>query len=228
VTERLVSSSPRPIRPACGRLCRRRKTLCHLQRGGIERAIAFADRTQRHVDGFFDEVAAIGRAALDEYETQPERLVGCTLVMDGEAPQQRKRRSLDELFATVRPLFDLPPRVGRAIEEGKADRVADRPVIEVAAPAVHLCGRHGSWFVHVRRERPRFVPAVVPERGGKVVTSSKPSREGLDVGHGYAEGVGRRDRVSCHPVPVRPGAMAFQPIERLLRLSLSRRLAPGS
>jgi hypothetical protein len=34
-----------------------------------------------------------------------------------------------------------------AVEEMKADGVADAPIVEVTAPAVHLLGRHLPGFI---------------------------------------------------------------------------------
>ncbi len=123
--ERVLSH---PTRPG---LRRSRKASRHPHCSSVERGIAFPDRTQGHVHGLLDEVAFVGGGALDEEKALRKRLVVGDLVMHGEAPQQCKRCSLDELVAPARPLRDLSPRVRRAVEQGKAHRIADSPVVEV-------------------------------------------------------------------------------------------------
>ena len=48
---------------------------------------------------------------LDEEQAPDERLVVGVLFVDGELPQQREGRALDELVTTAWPLLDVAPGV---------------------------------------------------------------------------------------------------------------------
>ena len=75
----------------------------------------------------------------------------------------------------------------RAVEQVEADRVADGPVVEVAAPAVHLRGRDARRLVDERRQHAGLVPAGVPERGGELVIPPEALGQLLQVAHRYAK-----------------------------------------
>ena len=74
-------------------------------------------------------------------ETLNKLLVVGFLVVHGQSPQQRKGRTLSERVSSLGPRFELVPGVRCAIEEVKAHRVTDAPVIEITTPAVHA----GPW-----------------------------------------------------------------------------------
>src|SRR5262245_11531079 len=104
----------------------------------MQSLVPFADRAESPVDCLLHEVAVVLRFPLDQLQAIGEQLVAGLLVVDGQAREQREGGSLDELILAACPGRDLFPGVRRAIEEMKASGVANRPAIEIAAPAVHL------------------------------------------------------------------------------------------
>ena len=144
--------------------------------------------------------------------------------MHGETPEQRKGRALFELAALAAPLRDLRPGVRGAVEQVEANRVADAPVVEVPAPAVHLRGRDLGRIVDERADHARLVHARVPESRGELVVTPELLAERLHVLHRHAECLVRRDGITRHAVARRLGAVALQPRERRLHLILERRL----
>src|SRR5438128_576120 len=92
----------------------------HHRGGSMERAIAFADGTQSHVNGLFYEIARVLGFPFNENEALNKLFVAGTLVVYGEAPQQGKGGAFLELLAPAAPLLDLGPGVRRAIEQVEA------------------------------------------------------------------------------------------------------------
>jgi len=91
----------------------------------------------------------------------------------GESARRRAVATAAALSAELRvpnssrlPLH-LGPGVRSAVEQGKAGGVADAPVVEVPASAVHLCRRDPRWLVDQRSEHAGLVPASIPQRGGQ-------------------------------------------------------------
>jgi hypothetical protein len=150
---------------------------CHCR--PVEGSIPLADGSQGHVDRLLDEMTVIGCGALDQLERLKELGVIRDLVVDGKAPDQRKRRPFDELFPILRPLLDLAPRVRGAIEQDEAQGVADSPIVEIAAPLVHLGGGHAGGLVNVCRKKTRFVPAAPPQPLREIVTVAELLGEAL-------------------------------------------------
>src|SRR5690606_33664097 len=104
------------------------------------------------------EVARIAGGPFDQRQGTEKRRVGRALVVEGHAGQQRKRGAPDELLAPRAPLPDLRPGVWRPVEEVKADRIGDRPVVEVTGPAIHLRWRDTLGFIDEGREHAGLVP----------------------------------------------------------------------
>ena len=142
--------------------------------------------------------------------------------MAGEAREERKRRALDELVTLVAPLRDFGPGVRRAVEQAEAQGVADAPVVEVAAPAVHLRGGDARRLVDKRRQHPGLVPAGVPEGGGELVAAPELLRQHLDVGHRHTEGFARRDAEPRQILAIAFGALLLEPRKRRLNLLFDR------
>src|SRR5688572_33025255 len=115
--------------------------------------------------------------------------------MYGETCQQREGRALDELVAPAGPLRDLGPRVRRAIEQVKAHRIANGPVVEVTAPEVHLPGRDAGRLVDERRQHAGLVPAGLPKSGGELMIPSEALGVLAQGAHRYAKGLVGRDAV---------------------------------
>src|SRR5438309_5852876 len=139
----------------------------------MESAVTFADGTQSHIHGLLNEVSFVVCGALDENESLDKRLVASALVMHAEAPKQRKRGTLDELVLAAAPFRDLDPSMWRAVEQVKAHGVADTPVVEILAPAVHLRGCDLRRIVDERGHHSRLVHAGIPECSGEFMVSSK-------------------------------------------------------
>ena len=78
--------------------------------------------------------------------------VGGVLVVQRQRGQQRERGALDELARPFAAHWStLRPGVRRAIEQVEGQRVADRPVVEVARPAIHLRRRDARRIGDERR-----------------------------------------------------------------------------
>ena len=92
---------------------------------------------------------------------------------------------------------------------------AQRPTVEVAAPAVHLPGGHLRRLVDERGEHPHLVPVGRAQRRRERVVAAEPLRVPAQLTDGYAEGLVRRDRVACHSVAGALGALAREPGEDL-------------
>ena len=104
------------------------------------------------------------------------------------------------------------------VEQVKAHRVADGPVVEVAAPAVHLCRRHPRRVVDEARQQTRFVPAGVPECRGQFVVLPQVLGVLSQCAHRHAKRLVGHDRKARHAVAVGLGAMLLQPIQYVLHL----------
>src|SRR6185436_7346283 len=109
-----------------------------------------------------------------------------------------------------------------AVEQVKAQRIADAPVVEVPAPAVHLRRRYPIDFVDKRREHPRLIPTSLPECGGKIMASAKTFGELLDVLHRHPERLLCSNAKPGKVVPVLSGAFLFQPRQGVADLVLDR------
>ena len=154
----------------------------------------------------------------DERQPFEKRRVAARLVVTGQAREQRERGALAELVALASPGRDAPPRMRRLVEQLEADGVDDAPVVEVAAPAIHLRRRDAQPG---RRRRPR---ASAP-RTSPCPTTPAPARgcvrsasRLLDVRHRDAEGLRRIDAESHEVVDVLLRAEFLERRERVLDL----------
>ncbi len=107
----------------------------------MKRGRAPTDSSQGPTDSLFDEIPFVGGGALDEREGGEKGLVAAGLVVQGETGEKGKGRAFHKLGALVTPLPDLCEGVWCPIEKMETEGVANGPVVEVAAPAVHLSGR---------------------------------------------------------------------------------------
>jgi hypothetical protein len=171
------------------------------QRGCAEGGGSYADGFEGPGGAFVDEVAGVGGGAFDEGEAGGEDLVGEVLVMEREAGEEGEAGAFNELVAggvAPGPLIDFAQREGRrhAVEEFEAGGIDDAPVVEVTAPAVHLCGGDLGGVVDEGGEQAGFVPAGLPEGLGEGVVAAEALGEGLELGHRHAECFGRGDSVA--------------------------------
>ena len=104
------------------------------------------------------------------------------------------------LRAAAGPGGHLGPGVRRAIEKCEADRVAHAPIVEVAAPSIHLCRGHLSWVVDIRGQQARFVDARLPQTSRQSMVTADLPRQCLDVPHRDAQRAIRNDGVARHRV----------------------------
>jgi hypothetical protein len=123
---------------------RSRKALCQRHRGGVERRVASANQAQGPAHTLLDEVAVVGGGALDERQAAEEGLVIRALVVEGQAREQGEGGALAELIIAAGALRNFGEGVRGAVEQVKADRIAEAPVVEVAAPAVLMSVRRSA------------------------------------------------------------------------------------
>jgi hypothetical protein len=180
----------------------------------MQRNVAAADTAQRPADALLDEVARIRGGGLDRRQAIQERGVGGVAIVQRQRGQQRESGPLDELGILRRPLVDFRPGVRRAIEQLERQVVADRPVVEIARPPVHLRRRQTRRIGDEGDEHPCFIPTGLPQRLGEVVALSQGLAEAADVEHRDAEDLFRDDGVPRHAVPVGLAAMFLEPAER--------------
>ena len=64
---------------------------------------------------------------------------------------------------------DLAEGMRRAVEQVKANGVADAPIVEVAAPTIHLRRRDSLRLVNESGYHAGLVPAGLPQREGEFV-----------------------------------------------------------
>ena len=88
--------------------------------------------------------------------------VGRVAVVHRQSGQQRERRAFLEFATLAGPRIDPPPRVRTTVEQVQAQRVADRPVVELPAPAVHLRDGELRGVGDEGDQQARFVDAAVP------------------------------------------------------------------
>ena len=151
-------------------------------------------------------------ALLAERQKRQERVVAGFLVVEGEAGLQHEARPFLELVALAAPRRGFLPGVRGAVEEHEADGIDDAPVVEVAAPAVHLRRRDEGRVVDVGGDGAGLVPARLPESQGQLVIAPEPFRHLLHGGHRHAPGFLRPDAVALVQVPA--DARLTQALER--------------
>ncbi len=117
------------------------------------------------------------------------------------------------------PLRDLGPRVRRAIEQLEAERVDHAPIVEVAAPPIHLRRRDALRLVDVRRQQPRLVPAGLPQRKREIVVGPDLLRQRLDLRHPHAVGLRRHDAIAQQALAIALRAERFQRGERSFHIA---------
>ena len=110
----------------------------------------------------------------------------------------------------------------RPVEEVEAHRIADGPVVEVAAPAIHLRRRDACRIVDERRQQSRFVPPGRPERRREIVIAAETLGQLLDVRHRDAKGLRRRYPEAGRVVAVLGGTLVLEGGQRGLDLSSDR------
>jgi hypothetical protein len=151
--------------------------------GRVQPEAAMSDSAQSPAHAFLDEVPLVAGGPLDELQAPEQRIVPRALLVEGHGGQQREGRAHDELLFAPRPLRDLAKGVGSAVEEVEADGVADGPVVEAAAPTVHLGGRDPFGLLHERGQETGLVPTGRPESGGEFVASTEPPGQRIvDIG----------------------------------------------
>ena len=163
---------------------------------------------------FFTKFRSSVAAPLDEREAGAEPALRRRLVVQGQRRQQREAGPLLELGAPARPSAHHRPGVRRSIEQIEAQRVADRPVVEVAAPRVHLGGRRLRGIGDEGDQRPRLVPAGVPEGVGQGMVAAQAPGQRLHRRHRDAERLGRGDAVAGQAVAVLARPAALEPGKR--------------
>src|SRR5262249_44437735 len=139
-----------------------------------------------------------------------EWLVGTFLVMKGQARQQCEGGALLELGLAARPLLHLAPGVRRAVEQVKTGMIADRPAIEILAPAIHLRWRDAPRLVNEARKHPRLEPLRIPECGGQLVIAPEALAQVAQNADRDAERMIRWNREARHPVADPLAAEAIQ------------------
>src|SRR5205814_2121831 len=115
----------------------------------------------------------VGRRPLDQRQAPGERRVGRRLVVQGERRQQREGGALAELVLPAGPLGDLAEGVRGAVEEVETGGVADGPVVEVPAPAVHERRGDAGRFGDQGGQEAGFESAGRPQGGGQVVLAAE-------------------------------------------------------
>ena len=129
--------------------------------------------------------------------------------MHDQRSHQRKAGALDELPRRGRPLACFSPTRMVSDRTSGSKGVANGPAVEVATPAVHLCGRYSFGFGDKRCQHAGFRHARGPECGGEFVISPKTLRQQANVGHRNAKRISRRNAVSRHAFAVRLVAWRF-------------------
>src|SRR5947208_10433925 len=147
--------------------------------------------------------------------------------MHAETPQQSKCGALDELVIAAAPVRDLGPGMRRTVEQVEAHGVADAPVVEGLAPAVHLCGRELCGISNERGHHARLVHTRVPESGGEFMVSSEALAQYFYVSVGNTECIVRGKGIAGHAVEGGLSAVALQPFERRLNFILEQCLCFG-
>ena len=123
----------------------------HGDGGRVQGRVAPAHSPQRPAHTLLDEVALVVGRRLDQAQACVElRVGGCLSCRPGWRAAQRPRASRTRRALPLHCLH-LGPRMRRPVEQLEADGVADAPVVEVAAPAIHLRGRDVCRVVHERR-----------------------------------------------------------------------------
>jgi len=134
-------------------------------------------------------------------------------------PKERFSHPIVIRFATFVILFDpfcaaprrdLAKRQRRPIEQVKANRLANAPVIEVLAPLLHRRGRHAPRVIHKCRQHPGLVPPGLPERCRKLMIPPKALCQRLLIHHRNAEELGRLDAEAGEVVAVARGAFGLE------------------
>ena len=134
-----------------------------------------------------------------------EGLVAALLVVQREAGEQGEGGAPDELGRVVGPAVDHREGVRRLVEQLEAERVADRPIVEVAGPAVHLFGRQQGRIADIGGQHARLVDAGFPQRRGERMVAAACLADLLDAGHRHA------DHAVGGAMPYRPGRRGCAP-----------------
>lgn len=95
----------------------------------------------------------------------------------------------------------------------KAEGVANSPIVEVAAPAIHLGGRDPGRLIGKSRQHSSFVLTRGPQRGGEFVAAPELLREDLNVRYGNAESFAGGDAEADQIIEVPRSAFALEPGE---------------
>src|SRR5687767_11723316 len=142
--------------------------------------------------------------------------------MQSKRGKQSESSALDELFLPVGPLFDLVIRIWCAVEKMKADRVANAPAVEVAAPTIHLSGCDALRFVHKSCQHPRLKITRSPKPRGEVMVAAQIPGQLVQCSYGDAKRVVRRKSVTCQAVASAFAAQPPQFIDNRCNVSLGR------
>src|SRR2546430_7732853 len=106
--------------------------------------VAFADLSQRPVDGFLHKLSLIICVLLDQWQKWKESFIGRLFVMYRQFGHHYKPCTPHELLLLLRPLDRLLIRVRRFIKQIPAYLVAQIPRIKIVDPLFHLASRNES------------------------------------------------------------------------------------
>jgi hypothetical protein len=134
--------------------------------------------------------------------------------VQSQAGEQREGRPFLEFAAALRPLLYFAPSMGSLVEKMKAQRVANRPVVEVAAPAVHLGRSDFCRLIHKGGEHASLVPSGLPECSSERVVASQPFAQISKSTDGDSEYLFGADGVARHAFDVALVATPLQPGKR--------------
>jgi hypothetical protein len=134
-------------------------------------------------------------------------------VMQAERPEECKSGAPDELLATLTPPGDLVPSMRRAVKQMEAPSVADRPVIEVVAPATHWRRRQPCRVSHEGNQQARLVIPVCQSAAASSWFRPSCLPSALMSLTDTPEGTVRRDGEMRHPLARGFVAVAFQPFQ---------------
>ena len=162
----------------------------------MQRGTPVTNVAQRPADALLHEVPIVGGASLDDREELQESGLGRRLVVSGQARHHHEPGAPLKLALLPGPRRHHFPRQRRSIEQCETGGVGGAPVIEVAAPGVHLRKGQLLWIPEERRQDSRVERSGLPELHCQLVILPNLFRARAQGPDGNPVGVGGRQSIA--------------------------------
>src|ERR1022692_343191 len=190
--------------------------------GGIDgclaqAGVALADLAQGPVDRLLHEIALVAGGLRYEPQSRAELFVRSLLIVDGQAREQRERGAALVFGLAAGPLAHLAPGKRGLPKQSDAGRIADRPAVEFAHPALHFFFRNLQGVGDHGGQHAGFQDVRGPERGRQIRVVAEFFGDRADDGGGDAVGFGGANAVAGHADDIGGAARGAQALQDVVR-----------